>query len=97
MAMVYILPKAEEDLVDIWLYIAEDSPQNADNFLDKLHERMDRLADFPEIGVSRPELPGEVKSFPVDRYLLFYRPVESGIELVRVLHASKDIYLHFLG
>lgn len=29
-------PEAEEDLIDIWLYIAEDSPVNSDRFLDRL-------------------------------------------------------------
>ncbi len=29
-------PEAEQDLLDIWRYIAEDSPVNADRFLDRL-------------------------------------------------------------
>ena len=95
MARVLTLPKAEEDLIDIWLYIAEDAPQNADNFLEKLNEKARKLADFPDMGVSRPELADKLRSFPVDRYVLFYRGVSDGIELVRVLHASKDIHLQF--
>lgn len=31
-------PKAEADLIDIWLYVAEDQPVNADRLLDRLNE-----------------------------------------------------------
>ena len=29
----------EQDLIDIWLYIAEDQPVNADHFLERLQEK----------------------------------------------------------
>ena len=31
-------PLAEADLIDIWLYVAEDQPVNADRLLDRLDE-----------------------------------------------------------
>lgn len=34
MPRVLTKPEADNDLVDIWLYIANDSPNNADHFLD---------------------------------------------------------------
>jgi plasmid stabilization system protein ParE len=33
-------PEAESDLDEIWLYIAQDNPQNADKFLDHIHEKI---------------------------------------------------------
>ena len=42
--------QAEEDLIDIWSYIAEDSPQAADRLLDKIDEACARLADHPRLG-----------------------------------------------
>jgi len=85
-----ISPEAEQDLLDIWLYIAEDNPANADRFLDRLEGKALKLAEFTEIGIDRPELASDLKSFPVDRYVLYYRINTSGIELVRVLHGSRD-------
>jgi len=32
-------PEAEQDFIDIWLYIAEDNPVNADNYIDELHDK----------------------------------------------------------
>lgn len=66
MSTLIISPEAEQDLLDIWLYIAEDSPVNADRFLDRLEGKGLKLAEFTEIGIDRPELAADLKSFPVD-------------------------------
>ncbi|MCF6210414.1 MAG: type II toxin-antitoxin system RelE/ParE family toxin [Gammaproteobacteria bacterium] len=91
MPMLIISPEAEQDLLDIWLYIAEDSSVNAGRFLDRLEGKALKLTEFTEIGIDRPELAADLKSFPVDRYVLYYRVNTGGIELVRVLHGSRDI------
>ena len=49
-------PEAENDLDEIWWYIAQDSPNNADKFLDQIQERCLALADFPQMGTNREEL-----------------------------------------
>ncbi len=95
MAALILSPEAEMDLLEIWLYIAEDSPVNADRFLDKLNEKAQALAEFIGMGVERPELGEGMKCFPVDRYVLFYRSTENGAELVRVLASSRDTRLAF--
>ncbi len=86
-----ISPEAETDLLEIWLYIAEDNPVNADRYLDKLNDKAFNLCEFSEIGIDRPELVEGLKSFPVDGYSLYYKSTDIGIELVRVLHGSRDI------
>lgn len=94
MPELIISPEAEADLIEIWLYIAEDSPVNADRFLDKLNDKAQKLAET-DLGVERPELGEGMKSFPVDRYVLNYRPIDNGAELVRVLVSSRDTRLVF--
>lgn len=49
------------------------------------------LADHPQAGRERPELARGIRSFPVGRYIIFYQPTVSGIDVVRVLHGSRDI------
>ena len=95
MPELVLSPEAELDLLEIWFYIAEDSPLNADTFLDKLNEKAQKLAEFGDMGVERPELGKGMKCFPVDRYVLFYRSTECGAELVRVLASSRDSRLVF--
>ena len=84
-------PEAENDLEEIWWFIAQDSPDNADRFLDRIQETCLALSDFPKLGVSREELKTDLRSHPVGNYLIFYFPLEDGIDIIRVLHGSRDI------
>ena len=68
---------------------------NADRFLARIDEQANRLAEFADMGIAREELAHALKSFPFERYVLFYRVTQGGIELVRVLHSSRDVTLIF--
>jgi toxin ParE1/3/4 len=91
MARVLKRPLAENDLDEIWLYIAQDNPDSADALLDKIEERCQALAQFPFIGTDRDELMPDLRSLPVGNYLIFYMPIEDGIVVVRVLHGMRDV------
>ena len=43
------------------------------------------------MGRNRPDLAPELRSFPVDNYIIFYRPISEGIQVIRVLHGARDI------
>ncbi len=90
MVRVVKTPAAEVDLYDVWLYIADDSPAMADQFLDILNAKLNLLATHPELGESHPEIGVRVRFFPVASYVIVYRPIESGIELIRVLQGARD-------
>lgn len=49
------------------------------------------LSDNPKAGRHRPELVTTLRSFPVESIVLFYFPMQTGIELVRVLSGYRDI------
>jgi plasmid stabilization system protein ParE len=84
-------PTSEEDLIDIWLYIAEDQPVNADRWLDRLNEAMINLTEMPKMGVERSELIKGLRSYPVGKYILYYRINGDQLEIVRVLSSSRDV------
>ncbi|MFQ5674157.1 MAG: type II toxin-antitoxin system RelE/ParE family toxin [Nitrospinales bacterium] len=84
------LPRAENDLLGIWLFIAEDSIKHADRFLSKIEKKCQALAAQPYMGQSREELAPGLRSFPVGDYVIFYRPTKRGIVIVRVLNAAMD-------
>ena len=86
-----ISEKAREDLIDIWQYIALDSMENADNFVDLVYEKCADLAAFPEMGRRRDELIPGIRSLPVKRYVIFYRIRENNIEISRILSAYRDL------
>lgn len=84
-------PQARRDLIEIWQFIADDSETAADRFLDRIETVLAMLRDNPLAGKARPELAAAIRSFPVGNYVLFYRPVEGGIELVRAMSSYRDI------
>lgn len=65
MPQVLKRPQAEADLDEIWWYIAQDNPDNADRFLDQIEERCRALAQFPHLGVGREELVPALRSLSV--------------------------------
>jgi len=90
-AKVLRKPQAEADLIEIWTYIAQDSPARADKLFDKIDEKSQMLAQSAFIGKARDELGPTIRSFPIGKYVLFYQPIEDGIEIIRVLHGARDI------
>ena len=95
MPRVIARPLVFEDLAEIWDYIAEYSLSRADDFIDSIDRKFHELAQSPHIGRSRNELLPGVLSFPFGRYIIFYLIILGGIEIVRVLHASRDIDKQF--
>lgn len=82
---------ARADLDEIWLYIAQDNPDAADKFIRAIVSRFPKFAAMPELGRRREELSPQLRSFPVGRYVIFYRPMENGIEVFRILHGARDL------
>ena len=95
MADVTLRPQAFEDLTEIFAYIYQGSPKHAESFADLVQANFERLAKRPRLGRSRPELMPDVRSLTIGRYVIFYLPRVRGIEVVRVLHGSRDIAAMF--
>jgi toxin ParE1/3/4 len=88
-------PRALIDLAEIWAYVANDSAVAADVFAARIDDVLRTLARQPRMGRIRPELGKDFRSFVVARYVIFYLPRANGIEIVRVLHGSRDIHAIF--
>lgn len=84
-------PLAEADVYEIWDFIADDSFDAADRWVDQLNEQLRLLATQPNMGRARNELASGLRSFPFGRYVIFCLPVNDGIDVVRVLHGARDI------
>jgi toxin ParE1/3/4 len=83
--------QAEEDLIDIWLYIARDSAPAAGRVLDEIEEKFILLADQSFLGPAHPDIAPGLRCFPVRRYLILYRQITEAIENVRVVHGARDV------
>lgn len=82
---------ARADLAEIWDYIAQDDPKRATAFLREIEAVFETLASQPMIGRERLELGEAIRSFPIGRYVVYYQPWSDGVDVVRVLHAARDV------
>ena len=86
------------DLADIFVYLGRTRISSAHRFLREADATFQRLAESPGIGIRyEPDDPifEGIRVSPVSRfkkYLIFYRPIEGGIEVLRVLHGARDIH-----
>jgi toxin ParE1/3/4 len=90
-----IAPRAQNDLDEIWSYIADDSHAAADRLIELFHQKFLLLSSQPLIGEVRPQLADDLRAFCLGSYVVFYRPTQPGIEVVRVIHAARDIGSQF--
>jgi toxin ParE1/3/4 len=96
-------PGVEDELWAIWAFIAEDNPDAATRLVDAVYETFKMLAANPELGRRRrfrdPRL-RNVRSFRVsgfDNYLIFYRAISEGIQVLHVYHGARDLEALFEG
>jgi toxin ParE1/3/4 len=93
-----IRPKADTDLDDQAAYLAENAaPEIGHRFLVAAHETFTLLASHPAMGwhprLKHPDL-ASLRAFRIlgfEKVLVLYRPIPDGVEVLRVIHGSKDI------
>jgi toxin ParE1/3/4 len=79
------------DYDEIWSYIAKDNIAAADRLIDEFDATLQTIAASPLIGRKVNELEVGLRSIPVGNYLIFYRLIADGIELIRVVHGARDV------
>jgi toxin ParE1/3/4 len=94
----HVRPSADLDLDGHAEYLArEASLETALRFYDAAASTFENLTRMPGVGERRessnPRLAGlrvwRIDGFP--KHLIFYRPMDSGIEIIRVLNGARDI------
>lgn len=84
-------PLANEDILVIWEYIARDNVRAADKLLCRIDETFKSLAKTPGIGSLQEKYGIGIRAFPVGQYIVFYEEIDSGIEVIRVLHGARHL------
>ena len=99
MAQVQKRQAAQRDLVEQWIWYAEHcGVTTADRFLKAAESTLKLLAAHPQSGAvfrTRKLALRGLRRFPVsdgfEKILLFYFPLPDGVDLVRVVHGSRDL------
>lgn len=93
---VLFTEQASEDLWEIWDFLhGEANVAIADAFLDRINGIAKDLSTFPESGKAYDDLGPDIRGISFKPYTLFYRIRNNRIEVVRVLHGSRDIHALF--
>lgn len=96
-ARVVILREASRDIDEQFEYLADRGSELARRFLSAVHTSLDRLAERPDLGVLRGfshESLRDVRAWMVrgfPQHIIYYRLLPDGIEVLRLLHGSRDI------
>jgi toxin ParE1/3/4 len=91
MARVHRFRRAEEDLLAIANHIATDNPAAAAKWLDTIERTLTLLASNSMMGEDVSRLRPNLRRFCQGKYLLFFEPRSDGINLLRVLHGSRNV------
>lgn len=83
--------RAELDLVDIWFQIAKFDERAADRAIEFIQRRCEVVLRFPHGGEACPAYGHNMRRFPAGNYVIFYKPDEDGIQIVRVLDGRRDL------
>lgn len=91
MANLLFAPSARRDLSDIFDYIARDKPIAAANWVDTIEDKCRLIASTPDYGEIRSAFGHGIRSSTLGRYVIFFRPIKDGIEVIRVVTGDHDI------
>lgn len=92
MAILKRTRQAEDDLLDIWEFIAKDDPSAANNIVQKLDARSHELLEHPKMGVARNDVAKGMRHLVMSSYLILYRIDGEDIEVVRYLHGARNLF-----
>ena len=98
MAQVVWAEPALQGLDAIAEYIALDNPMAASRLVQRVFEKTERLADFPQSGRIPPELPNSVyRELVVPPCRIFYRDDESDVLVLYVMREEQQLRSYMLG
>ncbi len=91
MSRFVVARAARKDLREIYQHIAERNPGAAGRLRETFLGTFAALAQNPLMGEARNDIAPGVRTFVSSSYLILYQPIRSGIRVVQVVHAARDV------
>jgi toxin ParE1/3/4 len=82
---------ASQDLNEIADYFTSSNIEAGERFFQDFACRCQQLVNFPNLGRSYAEIRSNLRGLPLDGYIIFYRILGDGIEILRVLSGRRDL------
>jgi toxin ParE1/3/4 len=91
-------PQAREDLIEIYTYIGLDSPPAAERIFHAVQSKIELLADYPRLGVRRPDIRRSTRLLVQGSCLVLYETdpdsdegLVHSIEIVRIVDGRRNL------
>lgn len=95
MPQYLISPEALHDLEEIVDYFTERNIAAGDRLLNEFSKKCRYLIQFPLIGRSYSQIRSYLRGIPMQNYIIFYRIIDNGIEIMRVIKGDRDLEAFF--
>jgi len=81
---------ASRDLNEIADYFAENSLEAGERFFIAFNRKCQQLVAFPNSGKSYASIRPDLRGISLEKYVIFYRILDDGIEILRVVSGRRD-------
>lgn len=89
---------AREDLIEIYTYIGCDNPSAAERIFNAVRAKAELLAEYPRLGVRRPEIRPSARMLVEGPYLILYETHPDSdegrideVEIVRIVDGRRNL------
>jgi toxin ParE1/3/4 len=90
-----LLPRAKDDVDEIWEYTVKRwGEDQSETYIRQLFDRVDAVVRKPAIGRACPSVREGYFRYSAGSHVLFYRMIEGGIDVIRILHQRMDFEQH---
>lgn len=86
-----ISPEASQDLDVIFDYFARNNVEAGEKFVMAFEKKCEKWLQFPNMGRSYEEIESSLRGIPLDNYIILYRLIDNGVEIVRVVSGYRNL------
>ena len=87
---------AIKDLEEIINYFSNRNIKAGEKFINEFEKKCKYLADFPQMGRNYDDIKPSLRGLPLANYIIFYRIINDGIEIIRVVSGYRNLESLFL-
>jgi toxin ParE1/3/4 len=91
MSLYVINVLASRDLIEIADYFAETNVEVGERFFREFNSKCQQLVSFPRSGKSYGAIRSDLRGLSLEGYIIFYRILDDGIEILRVVSGRRNL------
>ena len=91
MSLYVINVLASRDLIEIADYFTETNVEVGERFFREFNSKCQQLVSFPSSGKSFGAIHSDLRGLSLGGYIIFYRILDDGIEILRVVSGRRNL------